>query len=87
MGIIVRPDSDGIKTICKVRGILLNYKNKLDIHFETVFDLVSTESDKKMTVADQKNSRIVTKTESKDYKIVFDKRIITSDYIINPYGY
>jgi hypothetical protein len=29
----------------------------------------------------------VTKTESKDYKIVFDKRIITADLNTIPYGY
>ncbi|NYT28705.1 MAG: hypothetical protein H0A76_13165 [Candidatus Thiodubiliella endoseptemdiera] len=52
------------------------------------------DGDKKITVTDehkisrdQKHSRVVTKTESKDYKIVFDKRIITADLNTIPYGY
>lgn len=89
-----QPDNKGIQTVCKVRGITLNYKNALDINFDTVLDLVTTGGDKKITLIDdhkisrdQKNSRIVIKTESKDYKIVFDKRIITTDFHTIPYGY
>ena len=89
-----KPDTNSIQTFCKVRGITLNYKNALDINFDTVLDLVTTGGDKKITVTDehkisrnQKHSRVVTKTESKDYKIVFDKRIITADFNTIPYGY
>ena len=35
---IARPDKDGITTICKVRGITLNYKNSLTINFDTIKD-------------------------------------------------
>jgi hypothetical protein len=35
------PDSAGIQTICKVRGITLNYKNGLSINFNTVRDMVT----------------------------------------------
>lgn len=80
--------------MCKVRGITLNYTNALDINFDSVLDLVTTGGDRKITLIDdhkmsrgQKNNRIVTKTESKDYKIVFDKRIITTDLNTIPYGY
>jgi hypothetical protein len=33
---IARPDKDGNTTICKVRGITLNYKNSLIINFDTI---------------------------------------------------
>ena len=35
---IARPDKDGNTTICKVRGITLNYKNSLTINFDTIKD-------------------------------------------------
>ena len=89
-----KPDNNGIQTVCKVRGITLNYKNALDINLDTVLDLVTTGGEKKVTVSDEHNisrdqqhSRVVTKTENKDYKIVFDKRIITADFNTIPYGY
>ena len=37
---IARPDKDGNTTICKVRGITLNYKNSLTINFDTIKDMV-----------------------------------------------
>jgi hypothetical protein len=36
---IARPDKDGNTTICKVRGITLNYKNSLTINFDTIKDI------------------------------------------------
>lgn len=89
-----KADSNGNQTVCKVRGIILNYKNVLDINFNSIVDMVTSGGDKTITVKDehklvrdQQNSRIVTKSESKDYKIVFDKRVITANYDTIPYGY
>ena len=104
------PDSAGIQTICKVRGITLNYKNGLSINFNTVRDMVTNglsinfntvrdmvtngNKDEVITVIDenkisrdQKNARIITKEECKDYKIVFDKRVIVDNNNTKPYGY
>jgi len=89
------PDSAGIQTICKVRGITLNYKNGLSINFNTVRDMVTNgKKDEVITVIDenkisrdQKNARIITKEECKDYEIVFDKRVIVDNYNTKPYGY
>jgi hypothetical protein len=36
---ITRPNKDGNTTICKVRGITLNYKNSLAINFDTIKDM------------------------------------------------
>jgi len=83
-----RPDPTGIQTISKVRGITLNYKNALSINFDTVRDMVTnTVVDDNKISRDQKNARIITKSESKDYKIVFDKRVIVDSYNTKPYGY
>jgi hypothetical protein len=42
---IARPDKDGNTTICKVRGITLNYKNSLTINFDTIKDMVINNRD------------------------------------------
>ena len=39
----------GTKTVCKVRGITLNYKNALDTNFDTVSKLVQNPSEKVVT--------------------------------------
>jgi hypothetical protein len=50
-------------------------------------DEVITVIDKNKISRDQKNARIITKEECKDYKIVFDKRVIVDNYNTKPYGY
>lgn len=42
---IARPDKDGHMTIGKVRGITLNYKNALNINFDTIKDMVVNNRD------------------------------------------
>jgi hypothetical protein len=42
---IARPNKDGNTTICKVRGITLNYKNSLAINFDTIKDMVINNRD------------------------------------------
>lgn len=90
------PDSAGIQTICKVRGITFNYINGLNSNFNTVRDMVTngkkddvvlTVIDENKISRDQKNARIITKEECKDYKIVLDKRVIVDNYNTKPYGY
>ena len=95
-----KPDKDGSMTCWKVRGITLNYKNALDINFETVKDMVLHKCDqpfeeKKRTITvvdehktrrDAKGTKVTTKTEEKDYRIVFDQRIIRNNYSSEPYG-
>jgi hypothetical protein len=88
-----KPNPTGIKSICKVRGITLNYKNALSINFDTVRDMVTNgNKDEVVTVVDdnaisrdQKNAGIIIKSESKNHKIVFDKRVIVDSYNAKPY--
>jgi hypothetical protein len=49
---IDRPDKDGNTTMCKVRGITLNYKNSLIINFDTIKDMVINNRDDVKTVRD-----------------------------------
>jgi len=75
-----------------VKGITLNYKNSLDINVDTVKDMVTGARKDSVVVLNniisrEKNStNIVTKTEKKVYKIVFDKRVICENYTTKPYG-
>ncbi|CAC5422864.1 unnamed protein product [Mytilus coruscus] len=87
-----KPYGDGIQTVCKVRGITLNYKNALSINFDAFRDMVTSSEKKTITVVDEhkilrdsKSSRVITGQQSKDYRIVFDKRVIVSDYKTLPY--
>ena len=82
----------GIKMTCKVRGITLNYKNALDISYDTVKELVMDPSqtiitDNTAIVRNRKACSILTTKQSKEYKIVFDKRVIQEHYKTLPYGY
>ena len=75
---IARPDKDGNTTICKVRGITLNYKNSLTINFDAIKDMVINNRDDVKTVRDDfKITRVhkilLTVHQDKEYRIVFDK--------------
>ena len=90
---LLKPAMNGNSTVCKVRGITLNFKNCMDINFNTVKDMVTGRGSKCVTVTDEhKIARnpttgdVITKRECKDYKIVFDKRVIVDDYHTKPYG-
>ena len=89
---LAKPNKKGQSSICKVRGITLNYKNMLDINFETVSNMVTNNrEDGCIKVVDtnkicRSNGVLITRTETKDYKIVFDKRIIKDNIFTYPYG-
>ena len=63
-----------------MKGITLNYKNSLHINFDTVKDVVTGARKDSVIVLnniisrDKNSTNIVTKTEKKVYKIVFDKK-------------
>ena len=75
---IARPGKDGNTTICKVRGITLNYKNSLTINFDTTKDIVIDNRDDVKTVRDdfkitRDHKRLLTVHQDKDCRIIFDK--------------
>ncbi|WAR10238.1 hypothetical protein MAR_035314 [Mya arenaria] len=91
---LVSPDKNGKTTHCKVRGITLNHKNCLDINCNTLKRMVTEDKDDIVTVTDQFKivrdrdaARLFTTSQKKDYRLVFDKRVIKDGYMSYPYGY
>ena len=86
------------KTDTKVRGITLDYAATGKLNHDVVRALVhlhvNCNTDAKVTVdipfkitRDKKEKDIVTKRMKKDYRIVYNKRVITENYETVPYGY
>ena len=93
--LLEKPNADGHVSCCKVRGITLNFKNLLTVNIESMKNLVIGERKSgSLTVVDKHRIRrnpstghIITTTENKDYRIVFDKRVIHGNELITyPYG-
>ena len=86
------------KTETKIRGIMLNYDATKTINMDVMRHLVDSHvnghNEEKVTVVnphkitrDKKEKNIVTKKMKKDYRIVYNKRVITENYGTLPYGY
>ena len=86
------------KTETKIRGITLDYAATGKLNHDVVRALVhlhvNGDTDAKVTVdipfkitRDKKEKKIVTKKMKKDYRIVYNKRVITENYTTLPYGY
>ena len=86
------------KTETKIRGITLNYdatkKINMDVMRHLVDSHVNGHNEEKVTVVnpykitrDKKEKNIVTKKMKKDYRVVYNKRVITENYGTLPYGY
>ena len=86
------------KSETKIRGITLNYdatkKINMDVMRHLVDSRVNGYNEEKVTLVnphkitrDKKEKNIVTKKMKKDYRIVYNKRVITENYGTLPYGY
>ena len=87
------------EAILKIRGITLNYDASKTINVDVMHDLVesyveSPNQQNKVTInipykitRDKKEKNIVTKRTKKDYRIVYNKRIVKENYETVPYGY
>ena len=86
------------KTETKIRGITLDYTASGKLNHDVILDLVHLHGDcdteEKVTVdipfkitRDKKEKTIVTKRMRKDYRVVYNKRVITENYETLPYGY
>ncbi|CAB4018178.1 DNA polymerase [Paramuricea clavata] len=86
------------KTVCKVRGITLNYRTAQKVNFNLMCDMVCLEalSDLTDSIAvnipykinrDTKEKSVKTRSENKDYRIVYNKRVIVNNFDTLPYGF
>ena len=86
------------KTDTKIRGITLDYATTGKLNHDVVRALVhlhvNCKTEGKVTVdipfkitRDKKEKNIVTKKMKKDYRLVYDKRVITENYETLPYGF
>jgi len=89
----MKPFKKGQSSICKVRGITLNFKNYVAIIFDTVKSMVTGNRTDFVTVVKENKivcnsttGHIITRRKTKDSRIIFDKRVIVKDYHTVPYG-
>ena len=86
------------KTDTKIRGITLDYMTLKKLNPSVIRALVhlhvNCKTEAKVTInipfkitRDKKEKNIITKRTKKDYRIVYEKRVITENYETLPYGY
>ena len=87
------------EAILKIRGISLTYDAGKTINIGTMRDLVDSyvvdgARNEKVTInipnkitRDKKEKQIVTKRTKKDYRVVYNKRVVNENYDTVPYGY
>ena len=86
--------------VCKVKGLTLNHRNRLILNFQTMKELVTTPDEAKKAKKAKKrydltephkiirkNGKIYSKLQEKQYRLVYDKRILTKDLTTFPYGW
>ena len=92
-----RTNTDKVETR-KVRGITLNCTAKQKVNFDVIRSLVYLHAECNVTgqvsvdipfkiTRNTKTKNIETKRMKKDYRIVYNKRVIVDDYRTLPYGY
>jgi len=86
------------KTVCKVRGITLNYNASKLVNFERIRDMILRTGDDVLNVHTERKIKrkrtaggglvaIVTEPEDKIYRILFLKRRRLGDNTSVPFGY
>ena len=87
------------EAILKIRGISLTYDATLTLNIGTMRELVDSyvldgDRHEKVTITiphkitrDKKEKNIVTKRTKKDYRVVYNKRVVNENYETVPYGY
>ncbi|KAF4521060.1 hypothetical protein B566_EDAN008132 [Ephemera danica] len=93
---IVDGDKNLLTTVCKVKGITLNFRASQKVNFDVMKDMILYEGDGEPTVEvdiphkifRNKYLDVITKPTSKKYRTVHDKRKTYDDsYICYPFGY
>ena len=79
-------------THCKVRGITLNLRNKQIVNFDSLKSMVYGEREANVItnprrIARTNEGQLITRTEKKIHRVVFDKRVRLEDHNTLPCGY
>ena len=76
------------KTVCKVRGITLNYRTQQDVNLEVMANIVKGVGPETITVdipfkivRNRNEKSVLTKSKTKDYRIVYTKRVIVNNFV------
>ena len=86
------------KSVTKIRGFTRDYASTTKLNYDVMKELVCLhvdpeEESEKVTVTrnnivrDKKESKIYTKKQKKDYRVVYNKRVVKENYETVPYGY
>ena len=95
---VIDTETGRTATVCKVRGITLNYSAKQLVNFDVIRDMILGTGEPTVTVHTEKKFKrkrkgeggtvaIVTEPEDKSYKISFFKRRRLADHSKFPFGY
>ena len=92
---VYSPNTGSVHTTMKVRGIHLNYAVSRLVNFELLLSMVKGTGPEKLGVkyphficrTTGREKQILTRPMNKDYRIVYDKRVLHADYNTYPYGY
>ena len=80
-------------THCTVRGFTLNHLASLKITFDSIKNIVRNDQQAKISteqlkfITSKKTWSVMTKTEKKEYGMVYDKRILHEDLTTLPFGF
>jgi len=89
--------TDESKTVCKVRGITLNYKASQLVNFEKIKDMSLSKKDDETVIVRTENKikrkkielgvHLISEPEDKTYRVSFLKRRRLNDNTSLPFGY
>ena len=72
----------------------MNYRTQQDVNFEVMSNMVRGVGPEIITVdipfkivRNRKDKNVITKSETKDYRVVYNKRVIVNNYDTLPYGF
>ena len=81
------------KEVVKVRGFTLHHTNRQLIHFDSIRELVTgppqtiTVTNPRKITREKRKRTLYNREEKKDYRMVYDKRVILDNLDTLPYGY
>ena len=89
--------SGEIKSVCKVRGITLNYSASQLVNFEKIKDMILCKKDDESVIVRTENKikrkkidggvHLISESEDKTYRVSFLKRRRLNDNTSLPFGY